>query len=90
MVINIRGFIKITEASFPGREKWVPQEIGYFDPFYDQKTTVTGGPIEHAGKNIHFRNVHVLINRMKNMVIIKGDKLVRNSFHICFKGKSFY
>ena len=30
---------------------WNPQEVGYFDPFYDSKTTATGGPMEHAGKD---------------------------------------
>ena len=48
------------QISFPGGKKRIPQEINYFDPFYDQKTTVIGGPIEHAKKN-YFRDVHIFI-----------------------------
>ena len=56
-----------------GGEKWIFQKIGYFDPFYDQKITVTRVFMEHAGKNLYFRDVHIFVNRMKNMVIIKSE-----------------
>ena len=47
---------------------------------------VIDGPIEHAGKNIDFRDAHIFINRMKNMVIIKSDKLMKNNLYTYFKG----
>ena len=46
--------------------------------------------MEHAGKNICFRDVHIFVNGVKNMAIIKRDKLVRDNFYTCFKGKTFY
>ena len=78
------------QRSFPGGKNWVPQEINYFDPFYDQKTTVIGGPMEHAGKYIYFRDMHIFVNLMNNIIVIKSDELMRNNFYICFKGKAFY
>ena len=32
----------------------------------------------------------MFINLVKNMVIIKKDKLAKNNLYICFKGKAFY
>ena len=55
-----------------------------------KQKTIISGPMEHAGENFYFRNVHIFINGMKNMVIIKDDKLVRNNLYTCFKGKLFY
>ena len=47
---DFAGFQNPTrQTSFPGGKNCIPQEISYFDPFYDQKATVTGGFIEHAG-----------------------------------------
>ena len=69
---------------------WNPQEVGYFDPFYDNKTVVTGGPIEHAGKDTYFRDVHIFIDRIKDMAIVKGEKLVRDNLYTCFKGKALH
>ena len=73
-----------------GGEKWVLEKIKYFDPIYDQKTTVIGNPMEHAGKNIYFRDVHMLVNRVKYITIIKKDKLVQDNFYTCFKNKTLY
>ena len=77
-------------ATPDGGEKWVLQKIVYFDPFYDKKNRVIGGPLEHANKKNYFRDIHMFVNRMKIMAIIKSDKLVNNNMYTCFKGKTFY
>ena len=46
--------------------------------------------MEHEGKNNYFRDVHIFVNRMRNLIIIKSDKLVKNNLYICFKSNKFY
>ena len=58
--------------------------------FYDQKTTVIGGFMENAGKTLYFRDIHMFVNRVKNLTIIKKDKVARDNLYICFKSKTFY
>ena len=66
-------------------EAWNSQKINYFDSFYDSKIVVIEENMKHFDKNIFFRDVHNFIDRIKNMIIIKNDKLIRNNLYICFK-----
>ena len=70
-------------------DAWNSQEIDYFDLFYDNKTFVIDDDMKHFDKNIFFRDVHNFIDRIKNIVIIKDDKLVRNNLYTCFKDHVF-
>lgn len=66
--------------------KWNASEVGFFDPRYDGKSVVTGSPIEHTGKDTYFRDVHVFVERIKDMVVIKGDKMMRDNLYTCLRG----
>ena len=70
-----------------GGEKWILQKIRYFDSFYDQKT---GNCIEQTGKNIYSHDIYIFVNLVKNIIIVKYDKLVRNNLYTCFKKKPLY
>ena len=63
------------------------QEINYFDSFYDNKTIIIDNSIENVEKNIYFRDVHIFIDKIKNMTIIKSEKLIRDNLYTCFKNK---
>ena len=60
-------------------DKWNAQEIGFFDPFYEEKTVATGGPVASSDKNTYFRNIHMFINRITNMTSVKDDQLLRDN-----------
>ena len=36
-------------------------------------------------KNIYYRNVHIFIERMFNLIVIKSQKFVRINLNICLK-----
>ena len=57
-----------------GAERFVPQNVGFFDPFYDGKSINTGSVMEHAGKDTYFRDV----------TRTKGD-VVRQNLQLCFR-----
>ena len=66
--------------------RWNAADIGFFDPHYDGKTAATAPAIEHAGKDTYFRDVHVFIERVKDMATIKGGESVRTNLYSCLRG----
>ena len=63
-------------------------DIGFFDPFYDGKSSDTAPGMEHAGKDTYFRDVTVFIDRIKDVARVKGPELVRNNLQICLRGEA--
>lgn len=62
--------------------RWHVNNIDFFDSHYDDKSILGDLIIEYAKKNIIFRDVHVFVNRAKNIASIKDDELVRNNLFI--------
>ncbi|KAL8636664.1 MAG: hypothetical protein Q9228_005964, partial [Teloschistes exilis] len=50
-----------------GSPQWNAADLGFFDPNYDGKSASTASPIEHAGKDTFFRDVHLFIERAKDL-----------------------
>ena len=65
--------------------KWNAFELRFFDSLYDEKSAVTDNVIEHFDKNTYFRNIHIFIERIKNIAHIKNDTIVRNNLYICLR-----
>ena len=53
---------------------------------YNGKSAVTGNLIEHAGKDTYFRNIHLFVERAKDLATTKGEELVRQNLYTCFRG----
>lgn len=70
--------------SGPGR--WNPGDVGFFDPFYEGKSAGSAAPIEHTGKETYFRDIHLFVERAKEMATIKGGETVRNNLWTCLRG----
>ena len=54
-------------------------DIGFFDPFYDGKSSDTAPGMEHTGKDTYFRDVTVFIDRIKDVARVKGPELLRSN-----------
>lgn len=74
------------EAS--GSPRWHAGDIGFFDPHYDGKSASSGSALEYAGKDTIFRDVHVFVDRAKDIASTKGDELVRNNLSTCLRGQA--
>ncbi len=48
-------------------KRWITSDIEFFDSMYENKSALTKEFIEHAEKNIYFRNVHFFLERVKNV-----------------------
>ena len=66
--------------------RWNPEDLGFLDPMYDGKSASTGPPIEHVGKETYFRDVHLFVERAKEIAIIKGGELTRNNIWMSLRG----
>ena len=65
--------------------KWNAFELRFFDSLYDEKSAVIGNVIENFDKNTYFRDIHIFIERIKNIAQIKNDTIVRNNLYICLR-----
>ena len=63
-----------------------PDDVGYFDPFYESKSADTAPAIEHTGKSTFFRDIHVFIDRIKDVARAKGEELLRQNLQLCLRG----
>ena len=52
---------------------------------YDDKFSFIDNSIEYVDKNIYFKNVYLFTKRIKNIIIVKKNKLTRQNFYICLR-----
>ena len=69
-------------------ERFNPDNVDYFDPFYESKFIDTVFAIKHIGKSIFFRDIHVFVDRVKDVARVKGDTLLRQNLQICLRGSA--
>ena len=67
--------------------RFVASEVGFFDPFYDNKSVDTAPGIEHAGKETYFRDVIIFLDRIKDVARSKAE-LLRNNLQLCLRGEA--
>ena len=57
--------------------KFVFNDIDFFDLLYKNKTVDTVLTIKHFNKNIFFRSIYIFVNRVKDVIRIKNNILLR-------------
>ena len=78
-----------TAESIQSDNRWNAAEIEFFDSLYDEKSVAIENAIEDSKKDIYFRDIHVFIERIKNMTQIKDDILIKNNLYSCLKNTIF-
>ena len=58
-------------------EKFNSDNIDYFDLFYENKSINIVFIIEYTEKSIFFHNIYIFFNRVKNIVRVKDNALLR-------------
>ena len=67
--------------------KWNVNQIGFFDPnFKDNNITAGSGDITYMGNNPIIRDVFVFIERIHNLITIKGEEIIQSNLQTCLKG----
>ena len=65
--------------------KWNAQKTNFFDSWYEEKNAIIDNSIEHSNKNTYFRNIHLYIERIKNMTILKDVDVIRANLYNCMR-----
>ena len=68
--------------------RWNVQNVNFFDSYYENKTIFIDDSISHFDKNTFFKNVHLFVNRVKNIVAVKNLKLIRKNFWTCLRDRA--
>ena len=72
-----------------GSSKWNPADIGFFNPFHDNKTMEQGSaPIEYVNKDKYFRDVNLFVDHARDFVDIKGEEQMRTNLWTCLTGRA--
>jgi hypothetical protein len=66
-------------------KRWITANVEFFDSMYENKSVLTEEFIEHAEKNIYFRNVHLFLKRVKNVIKMKNVNQIRKNLFICLR-----
>jgi hypothetical protein len=66
-------------------ERWITSDIEFFDSMYENKSIVIEEFIEHAEKNIYFRNVHLFLKRVKDVAKVKDAAQIRKNLFTCLR-----
>lgn len=69
--------------------RWNPGDIGFFDPNYEGKSAATAEALTHTEKDTYYKNVHVFVERVKEMAIILEANTVRRNLSFCLRGTVF-
>ena len=65
--------------------RWHAGDVDFFDSYYEGKFFFSDSTLKYADKDIIFQNVHVFIDRAKNVTENKEWKIVRNNLSTCLK-----
>ena len=74
----------ISAVSFEN-SKWNASEVEFFDSLHDEKSINIDQVMKHAKKNTYLRDVHLFIERIKNIAIIQSDQHVKDNLFTCFR-----
>lgn len=68
------------------RQKIRAEEVGYFDPEYQQEQGTISGPVVNADKHMFYRDVYVFIDRLKDLASQRNTITIRLIITACLRG----
>lgn len=78
---NLPGVLQHTNTA-----KLRAEEVGYFDPEYQQEQGMSHGPVVNAGKHIFYKDVYVFTDRLKDLAAQRGESDIKSVMTACFRG----
>lgn len=64
------------------------EEVGYFDPEFQQEHGNTHGPVVNAGKYVYYRDVYIFVDRLKDLANRKPPDQVKDVITECMRGSA--
>ena len=66
-------------------------DVGFFDPSYEdpkESNSKNENPVINAGRHVFYRDVYAFVDRLKDLVHLKGEDKVREVLPTCFRGSA--
>ncbi|EEQ31632.1 conserved hypothetical protein [Microsporum canis CBS 113480] len=70
---------------YPTSSTDIDEELGYFYPHMKDNAD---RPVVQVNQHTYYRSVYVFVNRLKDMVITKGENLVRSNVQASLRGQA--
>ncbi len=67
------------------RERWNSSNIGFFDSHYEDSDNFKSELMIHIGKKTIFRDVHLFNERVKDIAVIKSEKMIAENLYTCLQ-----
>lgn len=81
---NVTNTANSERALVPYNNQWKAEDIGFFDPHLPQ--SYGSGPVVRDGKDLYYRNVHLFVERVRDLSKTKGDELIKTNLNTCLRG----
>ena len=75
--LESQGESELVDNDIDDTKRFNPDNVNYFDPFYESKFIDTILAIEHIDKSTFFRNIHIFVDRVKDVARVKNNTLLR-------------
>ena len=64
------------------------EEVGYFDPEYQQEHGSSNGPVVNAGKHVFYKDVYIFTNRLQDLAVQRGEADTKAVLSSCLRGSA--
>ena len=65
--------------------RWNITKIDFFDSHYDEKITTIIFIVKYVDKDTYFKNMHIFLKRVRNIIIIKKIEIIKFNLYIYFR-----
>ena len=69
--------LELVDNNIDDTKRFNSDNVNYFDSFYESKFIDTTLAIEHINKSIFFRDIYIFVDRVKNVIRVKSNTLLR-------------
>ncbi|KAM0801511.1 hypothetical protein BDR22DRAFT_888412 [Usnea florida] len=64
------------------------EEVGYFDPEYQQEHGSLNGPVVNAGEYVFYKDVYIFTDRLKDLAVQRGEADIKAVIALCLRGSA--
>lgn len=71
------------QSNRAGQPYWKVDEVGFFNLDLSDDSAIGIGDIIYISHNIYFYNIHVFIDRVKNIIYTKSEVVIQLNLYSC-------
>ena len=80
---NEFDFVESTDDDDDETSFWKLEELKFFDSHFSNSYDLES--MIRDDKNVYYRNVHLFVERVKNLIVIKNVIMIKQNLNICLR-----